>query len=175
FVNVEDYIGDPRVLAADASQPKSPGGGPYLHQVCAGRGVASSAGYAPTDITPEDLIIAFGHCHITAHEIGLAGCPAGGRYDNDGNGYPNDINGWNFNRDNNDPQTEQSIYGHFDGESAQLVGEGNNGYSSIGLCPLCRYVPIKAGDEAIDRPDRVAEAIVFAANSGLDVLDVTSA
>ena len=53
------------------------------------------------------------------------------------------------------------------------VAEGNNSNSSIGLCPLCRYIPIKAGDEAIDRPDRVAEAIVFAANSGVDVMDVT--
>src|SRR5437867_364853 len=81
---------DPRVLAAVASQPKSPAGGPFLHHVCAGRGSANSAGYAPTDITPEDLIVAFGHCQITSHEIGIQGCPAGARFDNDGNGYPDD-------------------------------------------------------------------------------------
>ena len=33
-VNVEDYVHDPRVLAAVASAPKSPGGGPFLHHVC---------------------------------------------------------------------------------------------------------------------------------------------
>ncbi|MBV9524260.1 MAG: hypothetical protein JOZ46_00440, partial [Candidatus Dormibacteraeota bacterium] len=174
-VNVEDYLNDPRVLAADASQPKSPAGGPFLHHVCSGAGTANGAGYAPTDITPEDLIVAFGHCQVVNHLIGPSGCPANGKFDNDGNGYPNDINGWNFNRDNNDPQTEQSVYEHFDGESSQLVGEGNNSFMGIGMCPLCRYIPIKAGDEAIDRPDRVAEAIVYAANAGVNVLDVTDA
>ena len=166
-VNVEDYINDPRVLAGVAGSPKSPAGGPYLHHVCA---VAVTGG---TDITPEDLIVAFGHCQIRKGQ--LVQCPVGGRFDNDGNGYPNDINGWDFNRDNNDPQTEQSVYAHFDDESAQAIGEGNNGFANIGICPLCRYMPIKAGDEAIDRPDRVAEAIVYATDMGVSVLDATSA
>ncbi len=177
-VNVEDYLNDPRVRAAvKALGPgaKSPPGGPFLHHVCAKLGTANGAGYAPTDITPEDLIVAFGHCQVVNHEIGPSGCPEGGRFDNDGNGYPNDINGWNFNRDNNDPQTEQSVYAHFDDESSQLVGEGGNAFASIGMCPLCRYVPIKAGDEAIDRPDRVAEGIVYAARIGVNVMDVTDA
>jgi hypothetical protein len=167
--NVEDYVNDPRVLAGVLGVPKSPAGGPFLHHVCSGVGPGFS------DITPEDLIVAFGHCQINPTTHDIVQCPAGGRFDNDNNGYPNDINGWNFNRDNNDPQTEQSIYAHFTGESAQVVGEGNNNFGNIGLCPLCRYVPIKAGDEAIDRADRVAEAIVFAANTGVDVMDVTSA
>ncbi|MBV8195338.1 MAG: hypothetical protein JOY80_07400, partial [Candidatus Dormibacteraeota bacterium] len=64
IVNVEDYLNDPRVIEADKSEPKSPAGGPFLHHVCAGAGVANTAGYAPTDITPEDLIVAFGHCEI---------------------------------------------------------------------------------------------------------------
>ena len=176
-VNVEDYLNDPRVRAAVAAQAKSPPGGPFLHHVCdtSLTGIPSVKG--GTDITPEDLIVAFGHCQIdqTAHLIGPAGCPSGARFDNDHSGYPNDISGWNFNRNNNDPQTEQSIYGHFDGESAQLVGEGNNNFMGVGMCPLCRYVPIKAGDEAIDRTDRVAEAIVYAANIGVNVMDVSDA
>lgn len=168
-VNVEDYVQDPRVLAGVANAPKSPPGGTFLHHVCSGVGPGFS------DITPEDLIVAFGHCQVIDGQIGPAGCPVGGRFDNDHNGYPNDINGWNFNRDDNDPQTEQSVYEHFDGESGQAVAEGNNANAGIGLCPLCRYIPIKAGDEAIDRPDRVAEAIVYAADMGVSVMDATSA
>jgi hypothetical protein len=177
FVNVEDYLGDPRITAAEQGLPRSPGdpSKPFLHQVCAGAGSANSAGYAATNITPEDLIVTFGHCQIVNHEIGASGCPANGRFDNAHDGYPNNINGWNFNRDDNDPQTEQSVYEHFDGESSTLVGEGDNAFSDVGVCPLCRYLPIKAGDEAIDRPDRVAEAIVFAADHGVDVMDVTDA
>jgi hypothetical protein len=167
LVTVEDYVHDQRVLAGVAGVTKSPAGGLYLHHVCFGVGPGFS------DITPEDLIVAFGHCPVSNGVLGT--CTAGGRFDNDHNGYPNDINGWNFNRDNNDPQTEQSVYNHFNGESGQAIASGNNANRGIGMCPQCRYVPIKAGDEAIDRPDRVAEAMVYAANLGVTVLDATSA
>ena len=171
--NVEDYIDDPRVTAAVVGLDKSPAGGSFLHHVC------GAAGGPPggTDITPEDLIVAFGHCKIDSNTHLTVGntCAGTAHYDNDGNGYANDINGWNFNRDTNDPQTEQSIYGHFNGESGQLVAQADNNYSGAGMCPKCRYIPIKAGDEAIDRPDRVAEAITFAADSGVKVMDTTSA
>ena len=173
--NVEDYRSDPRVPQAVAAYVasgghKTPAGGPYLHHVC------STVKSSWSDITPEDLILAFGHCQVSGGQVvGVFPCDPGKHYDNDGNGYPNDIAGWNFNRDNNDPQTDQSIYEHFTGESTQLVGEGNDGVGNIGLCPLCRYVPIKAGDEAIDRPDRVAEAIAYAADIGVKVFDGTDA
>jgi hypothetical protein len=160
--NVDDYKDDPRVLAGVLNVAKSPPGGPYLHHVC------SVAVPGSSDITSEDLIVAFGHCQISAGQ--LVQCPTGGKFDNDGNGYPGDISGWNFNRDTNDPQTDQSVYAHFDGEAAQVVGEANNGFAGVGLCPYCRFLPVKAGDEAIDRPDRVAEAIVFAVNSGVRVI-----
>ena len=176
--NVEDYINDPRVKSAVAGLHKSPAGGTYLHHVCDNSLTGIPVDHGGTDITPEDLIVAFGHCKIDQHThlvMGAFPCDPTQHFDNDGNGYANDINGWNFNRDTNDPQTEQSIYGHFDGESAQLVGEADNKWAGAGMCPLCRYIPIKAGDEAIDRPDRVAEAIVYAADNGVKVADVTTA
>jgi hypothetical protein len=107
-------------------------------------------------ITAEDLIVAF----------------SDGK-DNDHNGFVDDISGWNFHRDTNDPQTDQSTYGHSDGESAQAVAEANNNFAGAGICPNCRLLMVKAGDEAIDRPDRVAEAIAFAVDSGSKVIDVT--
>ncbi|TMB45282.1 MAG: hypothetical protein E6J55_06000, partial [Deltaproteobacteria bacterium] len=100
-------------------------------------------------ITAEDLIVAF----------------SDGR-DGDGNGYVDDISGWNFHRDTNDPQTDNSVYGHANGESRQAVAETDNGFLAAGVCPRCRLLTVKAGDEAIDRPDRVAEAIAFAVDSG---------
>ncbi|MFI5351459.1 MAG: hypothetical protein ACHQZS_00720 [Candidatus Binatales bacterium] len=117
---------------------------PFIHQGTAG------------GITSEDLIVAFSD-----------------GVDNDHNGYVDDISGWNFHRDTNDPQTDNSAYEHPDGESAQFVAEANNGLLGVGVCPNCRLLSIKAGDEAIDRPDRVAEAIAFAADSGAKVIDVT--
>ncbi|TMA44227.1 MAG: hypothetical protein E6J83_09155, partial [Deltaproteobacteria bacterium] len=104
-------------------------------------------------ITAEDLIVAF----------------SDGR-DGDGNGYVDDISGWNFHRDTNDPQTDNSVYGHANGESRQVVAETDNGFLAAGVCPRCRLLTVKAGDEAIDRPDRVAEAITFAVDSGAKVI-----
>jgi hypothetical protein len=147
-VNVEDYAQDPRVGRAN---PQAGG------------------------ITPEDLIIAFGHCQIVEHLIGAMGCPPSGSFDNDQDGYPNDISGWNFHRDTNDPQTDNTIYHHADGESEALVATANNHFGGVGVCPGCQLLSVKMGDEAIDRPDRVAEGIVFAVKAGAKVIDVTSA
>jgi len=113
---------------------------PFLHTQASG-------------ITAEDLIVAF----------------SDGR-DDDGNGYVDDISGWNFHRDTNDPQTDNSVYGHANGESRQVLGETDNALRTAGMCPRCRLLTVKAGDEAIDRPDRVAEAITFAVDSGAKVI-----
>jgi len=114
---------------------------PLLHAATAG------------GITPEDLIVAF----------------SDGR-DDDGNGYRDDISGWNFHRDTNDPQIDQSIYEHANGEQRVLAGQADNGVFGTGLCPNCRLLSVKLGDEAIDRPDRIAKGIVFAVDSGAKVL-----
>jgi hypothetical protein len=145
-VGVDEYANDPRVGRAN---PQAGG------------------------ITPEDLIIAFGHCKIENHLS--VECPANGSFDNDHDGYPNDISGWNFHRDTNDPQTDNTVYHHANGESETLVAQANNNFGGVGVCPGCRLLSVKMGDEAIDRPDRVAEAIVFAVNSGAKVIDVTTA
>src|SRR3954449_10224838 len=56
-----------------------------------------------------------------------------------------------------------------------MAAEANNGFAGAGVCPNCRPLSVKMGDEAIDRPDRVAEGIVFAVDAGAKVIDVTSA
>jgi hypothetical protein len=114
---------------------------PLLHEKTAG------------GITPEDLIVAF----------------SDGR-DDDANGYRDDISGWNFHRDTNDPQTDQSAYEHANGEQRVIAGEADNGKFGAGLCPNCRFLSVKLGDESIDRPDRIAEGIVYAVDAGAKVL-----
>jgi len=104
-------------------------------------------------VTSEDLIVAFSD-----------------GVDDDGNGYVDDISGWNFHRDTNDPQTDNSAYGHANGESRQALAETDNALSTAGMCPKCRLLSVKCGDEAIDRPDRVAEGITFAVDSGAKVI-----
>ena len=141
-VNVEDYAQDPR-----------------LHQP-----------YVNGFLSPEDLIVAFGHCQIVNHRIGAKGCPAGGHFDNDGNGYANDISGWNFFRNNNDPATGDSTYNHSDDQMVRAAAEGNNGYGDVGVCPGCTVIPVKANYEALMFANTIGPSIYYAVDSGASVI-----
>jgi hypothetical protein len=171
--DVRDYAQDPRV------NPSCPAGvKPFSkHQEgvtwsCLAGGqhqyldTVDVAGQPTSYLSPEDLIAVFGHCQITDHQIGAAGCPAGGRFDNDHNGYPNDVSGWNFDRNTNDPQTEETSYSHAPGLIGDVAGEANNGYAGVGECRDCSIVPIKQGAECLGRPDHWGAAILYATDLG---------
>ncbi len=115
-------------------------------------------------LSPEDLIAVFGDCQITGHRV--KGCAAGHHYDNDGNGYPNDISGWNFERNNNDPQTEDRAYNHAPSLISLLGGEANNDFAGVGVCRECMVVPIKQGAEPLGLSDRWGESILYATDLG---------
>jgi hypothetical protein len=171
--DVRDYAQDPRV------NPSCPAGtAPFTdHQEgvtwsCVTGGqhdyldTVDVAGKPTPYLTPEDLIAVFGHCQIVGHQIGSAGCPAGGRFDNDHNGYPNDVSGWNFDRNTNDPQTEETSYGHAPGLIGDVAGEADNGYAGVGECRDCSIVPVKQGAECLGRPDHWGAAILYATDLG---------
>src|SRR5207248_7273328 len=77
----------------------------------------------PGVLTPEDLILAF----------------TDGR-DHDRNGYANDIAGWNFVDDNNDPFDDVQ-YGHGTGEAQDSSGEANTSQEP-GPCPDRTVLPL---------------------------------
>jgi hypothetical protein len=87
--------------------------------------------------------------------------------DDDGNGYPDDISGWDFfGRDNDAYHTFNDGYGtHGDGVAEDFGAEGGDG-GKIGVCPNCMVLPVRVGDTFITDGPRVAEAIVFATDSG---------
>ena len=104
-------------------------------------------------VDPEDLIVRF-----SDHR------------DNDHNGYTDDISGWDFYDHQNDPATYDSTYGHANNQQRRAAAEGNNGFRGIGVCPGCTILPVKAGAEALDRTDDLAQAWEFAADSGASVV-----
>ena len=171
--DVADYAQDPRVnpacpagvapftKAEEGTTRSCVTGGQhsYLNSVHIG-------GLETRYLSPEDLIAVFGHCQIVDHQIGPSGCPAGGRFDNDHNGYPNDVSGWNFDRNTNDPQTEDTAYGHAPGLIGDIGGVANNGYAGVGQCRGCSIVPIKQGSECLGRPDHWSAAILYATDLG---------
>jgi hypothetical protein len=173
--DIRDYAQDPRV-----NPPCPDGTAPFTtHEEGTTRGCVAGGqhtylnqvniGGAKTPyLSPEDLIAVFGHCRVSGGKLGA--CPAGGRFDNDHNGYPNDISGWNVQRNTNDPQTDDSAYNHASSLISGLVGEANNNYAGVGRCRECRVMPIKQGAEAVGRSDQLAPAILYATDAGASVI-----
>jgi hypothetical protein len=93
--------------------------------------------------------------------------------DDDGNGYADDISGWDFfGRDNDAYHTFADGYGtHGDGVAEDFGSEGGDG-GKIGVCPNCMILPVRVGDTFITDGPRVAEAIVFAADSGASAMSL---
>src|SRR5437016_5244847 len=52
----------------------------------------------------------------------------------------------------------------------QAAAEANNGVGGTGICPKCLLLPVKAGAEALDRTDDLAQAWLFAADAGASVI-----
>ncbi|HJP66867.1 MAG TPA: hypothetical protein VKA30_11270, partial [Actinomycetota bacterium] len=95
--------------------------------------------------------------------------------DDDHNGYVDDISGWDFYDHQNDPATYDSAYGHANNQMEQAAAITNNGLSGAGICPKCMIIPIKAGAEAIDRDEDLAQAWLYAADIGAKVIVSTTA
>ncbi len=88
--------------------------------------------------------------------------------DDDGNGYIDDISGWDFfERDNDAYHTYSDGFGnHGTGVARSAAAEGDNG-GEIGHCPNCAIVPLRVGDTFITDGGRCAEAIAYGTDMGV--------
>ncbi|MGH7294033.1 MAG: S8 family serine peptidase, partial [Polyangiaceae bacterium] len=89
--------------------------------------------------------------------------------DDDTNGYTDDISGWDFYKNDNDPY-DDTRYGHGTGEGRMSSDQGNNAMGDIGTCPDCRFFMLRAGDSFIVDVNDWAKAVVYAADSGAKVV-----
>ena len=89
--------------------------------------------------------------------------------DDDGNGYTDDISGWDFFMDDNDP-SDDTRFGHGTGEARWSVAEANNGEGRAGFCPNCAFMMVRAGDSFVADSQDFAQAVVFATDSGANVV-----
>lgn len=106
----------------------------------------------PGMLTPEDLIIAFSD--------GI---------DHDHNGYANDIAGWNFLDNNNDPYDDVQ-YGHGTGEDEDSTAEANTSAGEVGACPNCTVLPLRVGESFVADANRFAEATLYATDRGVSII-----
>ncbi|HXC51235.1 MAG TPA: FG-GAP-like repeat-containing protein [Candidatus Limnocylindrales bacterium] len=88
--------------------------------------------------------------------------------DGDGDGYTDNICGWDFFQYDNDPFDDVQ-YGHGTGESRDSAAESNNG-GDAGACPNCMSLPIRVGDSFVADINAFAQAVVFAVDTGASVV-----
>ncbi len=89
--------------------------------------------------------------------------------DDDNNGYVDDISGWDFMKDDNDPY-DDTHYGHGTGEANDSTAEGNNGMGGIGGCHKCRFIAMRVGDSFIADANAFGQAVVYATDNGARVV-----
>ncbi len=100
----------------------------------------------PGVLTPQDLIIAFSN-----------------HTDSDHNGYVDDIAGWDFLDNDNDPYDDVQ-YGHGTGEARDSTAEAGNG-GDAGTCPNCTVLPLRVGDSFVADSNRFGVAVTYAVDN----------
>jgi len=105
----------------------------------------------PSVLTPEDIILAFSD-----------------GVDHDHNGYANDVAGWNYVDNTNNPYDDVG-YGHGTGEARDSNGEANT-KADLGTCPNCMVVPLRVGESFIADVNRFAQAVLYATDNHVLVI-----
>ena len=94
--------------------------------------------------------------------------------DADANGYVDDIAGWDFFDDDNDPFDASSCCsasGHGTGRAAEAAAATNNGEDGVGMCPECQVMPLRIWDTFVAPTDNFAMAVMYAADNGASVVE----
>ncbi|MBJ95252.1 MAG: hypothetical protein CMP23_12390 [Rickettsiales bacterium] len=87
--------------------------------------------------------------------------------DGDGNGFVDDIAGWDFFWNDNNPYDEvlNGGYSHGTKEARWSVEEGGNG-GEIGSCPNCRVLNLRVSDSFVGDVGNFASAVLYAVDMG---------
>ncbi len=88
--------------------------------------------------------------------------------DSDGNGYVDDISGWDLLHDDNNPLDDVE-YGHGTGEARDSTA-AHNGEGAFGMCPGCSHLPVRVSDSFMAEGGRFAAGVLFALDSGASVV-----
>jgi hypothetical protein len=94
--------------------------------------------------------------------------------DADGNGYADDIAGWDFFDDDNDPydaSSYSSASNHGTGRAQEAGQETDEGVGGTGVCPECQIVPVRVWDTFVTDTNQFALGLTYAADDGIRVVE----
>lgn len=95
----------------------------------------------------------------------------GNNIDDDGNGFVDDVMGWNFTGNNNDPLDE---LGHGTHCSGIIGAVGNNSIGISGVCWNCSIMPVKVfGSSGSATLGIIIRGIKYAADNGANVISMS--
>ncbi len=102
---------------------------------------------------------------INPGEIGSNGI------DDDNNGYIDDVKGWDFVSEDNDPVD-------FNGHGTQVAGgiaaATNNGIGIAGVCQACRIMPVQVMQlSGFANYSDITQGVLYAAQKGADVINIS--
>jgi hypothetical protein len=88
--------------------------------------------------------------------------------DDDGDGFVDEISGWDFLYGDNNPFDTVS-YGHGTGEALDSTA-AENGSGDVGTCPGCQFLPVRVSDSFVADGGRFAAGVIFGLDQGADVI-----
>lgn len=95
----------------------------------------------------------------------------GNGIDDDGNGYVDDVRGWDFINNDNDPKDDNSHGTHVAGIAA---GEGNNGVGIVGVAYEAKIMPVKMlQSSGTGNSSDLAAAIEYVYSNGGTILNMS--
>jgi hypothetical protein len=89
--------------------------------------------------------------------------------DDDRNGYVDDIAGWDFYQNDNDPDDDVD-YGHGTGQADDGFAEADNGGGTPGFAPSSLFVPLRVADSFIAVGSEFSQAVVYAVDRKVSVI-----
>jgi subtilisin family serine protease len=110
---------------------------------------------------------------------------AGNGIDDDGNGYIDDVHGWDFYYDDNDPNPiPNGIDENLDGDADEQVNHGTlvagiaaasaNGWGTVGVSWQTKIMPLKVfPDDGTTYVSTVVEAMYYAADMGAHIVNLS--
>jgi hypothetical protein len=97
--------------------------------------------------------------------------------DDDGNGYVDDIAGWDYFDDDNDPfdaSSYSSANNHGTGRAQEAGESTNDGKGGTGLCPRCQVVPIRVWDTFVVDTNNLAQGALYCADNSIEVVEAAT-
>lgn len=126
-----------------------------------GQGILVAVVDTGVDLDHPDLV---GNLYVNPGEI------AGNGIDDDGNGFIDDVSGYDFAGRDNDPN---DVNGHGT-HVAGTIAAGNNGFGATGIAPDARILPVRVlGDNGSGTTNAVAAGIRYAADLGAQIINLS--